>query len=103
MVALLEREALLFVVGPSGIGKSSAVKAGLLPALAAGATSGSENWLVAEMVPGRSPLGQLVAALSRIATDALPDLVGDLMTGSRSLNDVVAGITPANVVALVID
>ena len=33
MVAVLERERLLVVVGPSGIGKSSVVKAGLVPAL----------------------------------------------------------------------
>ena len=57
MVAVLEQQPLLLVVGPSGIGKSSAVKAGLLPALARGAAAGSESWLVAEMVPGRSPLG----------------------------------------------
>ena len=56
MVDVLERERLLVVVGPSGIGKSSAVKAGLLPALAGGAIAGSETWLVTEMVPGQRPV-----------------------------------------------
>ncbi len=42
MVAVLEQQPLLLVVGPSGIGKSSAVKAGLLPALARSAIGGSE-------------------------------------------------------------
>ena len=93
----------LCFVGPSGIGKSSAVKAGLLPALARNAIDSSESWLVTEMVPGRSPLGQLAAALTRIAADALPDVVGDLITATRSLDDIVAGIAPSSVVVLVID
>ena len=53
MVDVLERERLLVVVGPSGIGKSSVVKAGLVPALRRGAVAGSESWLVTEMVPGQ--------------------------------------------------
>ena len=77
MVAVLQHEPLLIVVGPSGIGKSSAVKAGLLPALAAGAVPGSDNWLVTELVPGREPFEQLAAALGRVASNDLPDVVGD--------------------------
>ncbi|HSB85192.1 MAG TPA: hypothetical protein VLD86_02730, partial [Ilumatobacteraceae bacterium] len=103
MIAVLTEQPLVLVVGPSGIGKSSAVKAGLLPALACGAIAGSESWLVTEMVPGRSPLGQLAAALGRVATDALPDIVGDLLAATRSLDDIVAGVAPSNVVVLVID
>ena len=34
------------VVGPSGSGKSSVVRAGLLPALRRGAVAGSEQWFV---------------------------------------------------------
>lgn len=103
MVAVLERHPLMLVVGPSGIGKSSAVKAGLLPALARGAIDGSDSWLVTEMVPGRSPLEQLTSALQRIATDTVPDVVGQLLGGKRSLDDVVTGIAPACGVVIVID
>ena len=85
MVAVLRHEPLLIVVGPSGIGKSSAVKAGLLPALAAGAIPGSESWLVTEMVPGRQPFENLAAALGRVASTDLPDVVGALVSESRSL------------------
>jgi hypothetical protein len=46
----------LAVVGPSGSGKSSVVKAGLIPALRDGALPGSEKWFITEMVPGTSPL-----------------------------------------------
>ena len=63
MIEVLERERLLVVVGPSGIGKSSVVKAGLVPALGMGAVAGSESWLVTEMVPGRAPFEQLAVAL----------------------------------------
>ena len=68
MVGVLETENLLLVVGPSGIGKSSAVKAGLVPALRRGAVDGSESWLMTEMTPGRAPFDQLKAALERVAT-----------------------------------
>ena len=85
MVAVLQHEPLLIVVGPSGIGKSSAVNAGLLPALAAGAIPGSDRWLVTEMVPGREPFEELVAALGRIASTDVPDVVGGLLSGRAVL------------------
>ena len=44
------------VVGPSGSGKSSAVKAGLLAALAAGVLPGSERWAPALLRPGEHPV-----------------------------------------------
>jgi basic membrane lipoprotein Med (substrate-binding protein (PBP1-ABC) superfamily)/DNA-binding SARP family transcriptional activator/class 3 adenylate cyclase len=56
---------LLATVGPSGSGKSSAVAAGLIPALRSGAIDGSEDWVIAQMQPGTNPLGELAAALLR--------------------------------------
>lgn len=53
----------LALVGPSGSGKSSVVRAGLIPALRGGALPGSERWLVAEMVPGTQPMAELEEAL----------------------------------------
>ena len=94
MVEVLEHERLLVVVGPSGIGKSSVVKAGLLPALANSALAGSETWLVTEMVPGQSPFEGLAAALERIATVALPDVAGELAASVRSLDDVAREVLP---------
>ncbi len=44
------------LVGASGSGKSSPVRAGLIPALAKGAIEGSDRWLVASMMPGGSPV-----------------------------------------------
>jgi WD40 repeat protein/DNA-binding SARP family transcriptional activator len=59
LVARLVGSPLLAVVGPSGSGKSSAVRAGLLPALAAGVLPGSERWRHALMRPGEHPLAEL--------------------------------------------
>ena len=59
LVARLVGSPLLAVVGPSGSGKSSAVRAGLLPALAAGVLPGSERWVRAVMRPGEHPLAEL--------------------------------------------
>ena len=64
MAAKLAETRLLAVVGPSGSGKSSAVLAGLVPALAKGALAGSETWrILPRMVPGSHPLANLARLL----------------------------------------
>ncbi|MDE2638013.1 MAG: protein kinase [Chloroflexota bacterium] len=68
----------LAVIGPSGSGKSSLVKAGVLPALRSGRIPGSENWFYAEMVPGEVPLEELGAALLSVSTSPLPGVVETL-------------------------
>jgi DNA-binding SARP family transcriptional activator/WD40 repeat protein len=69
---------LVTVVGPSGIGKTSVVRAGLLPALRGGAVEGSHRWAVADLHPGSRPFEELAAALGRVAVDGASDLVADL-------------------------
>jgi DNA-binding SARP family transcriptional activator len=49
----------LAVVGPSGSGKSSVVRAGLVPALRAGALHGSDGWTISEVTPGDDPFRPL--------------------------------------------
>lgn len=59
----------LAIIGPSGSSrKSSAIKAGVLPALRGGAIPGSEHYYIAEMVPSTDALRELEAALLSIAT-----------------------------------
>ena len=70
LVARLVGSTLLAVVGPSGSGKSSAVRAGLLPALADGVVPGSESWRRAVMRPGEHPLAELSRALARAVPEA---------------------------------
>ena len=54
----------LVVVGPSGSGKSSLVRAGLIPALRQGRVRGSHRWLVTSMYPGSDPVGRLTEILA---------------------------------------
>jgi WD40 repeat protein/serine/threonine protein kinase len=84
----------LAVVGPSGSGKSSVVKAGLIPALRRGALPGSANWFVAQMVPGSSPFEELASALLRVAVSTPPDLLSRLLRDRRALLQVVNEILP---------
>lgn len=64
LVDLLDRHRFVAVVGPSGSGKSSLVRAGLIPALAHGALPDSDTWLRRTLLPGEHPLAALAMALS---------------------------------------
>src|SRR5207344_3633790 len=64
LVARLVGAPLLAVVGPSGSGKSSVIRAGLLPALAGGVLPGSESWAQAIVRPGEHPLRELRRAVA---------------------------------------
>jgi len=55
------------VVGSSGSGKSSLIRAGLLPAIHNGRLIGSgADWLIASMKPGNTPLKNLAEALTQL-------------------------------------
>ncbi|MEY4749587.1 MAG: hypothetical protein RIQ60_1801 [Pseudomonadota bacterium] len=63
LLAILQRERFLAVIGPSGSGKSSLVRAGLLPGLAMGSLGTGSDWRVALLRPGDRPMRSLAAAL----------------------------------------
>lgn len=64
LVALLREQRFIAVLGTSGSGKSSLVRAGLLPALCGGVmTRAGSNWHIAVMRPGGRPVSNLAAAL----------------------------------------
>jgi WD40 repeat protein/serine/threonine protein kinase len=84
----------LAVVGPSGSGKSSVVKAGLIPALWRGDLPGSERWFVIEMLPGVRPLDELEIALTRVAANQAGNLREQLERDSHGLLRVAALILP---------
>ena len=69
LVARLVGAPLLAVVGPSGSGKSSVTKAGLLPALADGVLPGSDGWAQVLIRPGEHPLRELRDATEHCETD----------------------------------
>ena len=84
----------LAVVGPSGSGKSSVVRAGLIPAVRAGALLGSDTWYVAEMTPGAYPFDELEAALLRLATNPPSVLLASLERDDRALVEAVERVLP---------
>jgi len=64
LLTKLDRSRFLAVVGTSGCGKSSLVRAGLIPALKSGLmVSGGARWVVATMRPGDQPIRNLARAL----------------------------------------
>ncbi len=95
-----ESDHLLVVVGPSGSGKSSVVKAGVIPELRNGAipatdtTPGSENWFYLEMVPGTHPMEELEAALLRVAVNPPESLLRQLEDDKRGLLRALKRVLP---------
>jgi serine/threonine protein kinase/WD40 repeat protein len=75
----------LAVVGPSGSGKSSLVKAGLVPALRSGRSPGSQNWYIVTMQPGSHPLEELEIGLLGVAVDRGAGLREHLERDERGL------------------
>ncbi len=75
----------LVVVGPSGSGKSSVVRAGLIPSLRTGAVEGANEWFSTTMVPGDDPYEALETALLRVAVNPPASLLEQLRDGPRGI------------------
>jgi WD40 repeat protein/serine/threonine protein kinase len=69
LVERLHLHRVLVIAGPSGSGKSSLLRAGLIPALRSGALPGSDAWNIDLMTPGWQPFRELHYRLSRWAGD----------------------------------
>ena len=69
------RGRLVALVGPSGSGKSSIVRAGLIPAVRQGAIPTSDRWFIASMTPGQHPFEALERALLSIAIEPPTNLL----------------------------
>lgn len=84
----------LAVVGPSGSGKSSLIKAGLIPALWRGELPESERAFIVEMLPGSRPLDELEIALLRVAANQAGNLHEQLRRDTHGLLRVAQLILP---------
>ena len=102
MVARLVSSRWLAVIGPSGSGKSSAVRAGLLPALAGGALPGSDMWCPTVFTPGPDPVAALAAALVPQRPESDGDALGRRLA-TQSLATVAAETTRDGPLLLVVD
>jgi WD40 repeat protein/energy-coupling factor transporter ATP-binding protein EcfA2 len=71
----------LSIVGTSGSGKSSLVRAGLIPALyGGGMTRAGSSWRVAILRPGEDPIGNLATALGALDALGREGSEGDLVS-----------------------
>jgi formylglycine-generating enzyme required for sulfatase activity len=64
VIERLRAESFVVVAGDSGVGKSSLCRAGVLPLVSEGALGGGRAWSEVHVVPGRTPLAAIVAALA---------------------------------------
>jgi WD40 repeat protein/energy-coupling factor transporter ATP-binding protein EcfA2 len=85
LLARLKECAFVAVVGPSGSGKSSLVRAGLVAALREDRLPGSRHWLVRFFRPGADPLRALAIPLAALLEPAADDI--DRIAQIRKLAD----------------
>ena len=86
LTARLAGTRFLAVVGPSGSGKSSVVRAGLLPAVWAGALPGSKAWQTLVLTPGAHPLEELAVRVSLLRGISPGSLLQDLKADAQALH-----------------
>ncbi len=105
---------LFVILGPSGSGKSSVARAGLLPKFAAQPLPGAQHAQVALVIPGTHPLDALALSLARIDTSpqtlttttaefttALKQEAEGQCDGLRRIVDTLPGITTRPLILLI--
>ena len=89
---LEQGQRLVTLVGPSGSGKSSVLRAGVMPKLRKG--KGMTPWVVAQMVPGAHPYAELEAALLHSLPDTPASLGQQLEADEAAIVRAVLRILP---------
>jgi WD40 repeat protein len=87
LVEIVKDARFLAVLGASGSGKSSLVRAGLLPALKQGGGLAEQAWEIVKFRPGAHPLEALAAQLTRLAIGgAMQQTLDGLGSDARTLH-----------------
>ena len=84
----------LAIVGPSGSGKSSLAKAGVIPAIWRAQLPASDRWYVIDFMPGSRPLDELEVALQKVAADKAGNIREQLERDENGLLRVASLILP---------
>ncbi|OFY67675.1 MAG: hypothetical protein A3H98_03835, partial [Bacteroidetes bacterium RIFCSPLOWO2_02_FULL_36_8] len=80
ILEMIKQDNFIMMTGASGDGKTSLVKAGVIPALKAGLINTQfNNWIVASFRPERNPLGNFAKSLSNALGYQTPESVESLM------------------------
>ena len=78
----------LAIVGSSGCGKSSLIKAGLIPELLKFRPGASQDWELAVLRPGDDPIGNLARAIVSPAA-GYPEIAEGLRSGKYELAEII--------------
>ena len=84
---------LLVLIGASGSGKSSLVRAGLVPSVRTGELNGSFHWRVATLRPGTRPLDALATELLMVGGNDNPALIEQYVEAFRGSEKGLANVT----------
>lgn len=95
LVEKLKSNRFLSVIGPSGSGKSSVVRAGLIATLSKGALPGSDAWPVRVFMPGARPLASLAANVVRLCPQSSPTKTLDELTADERALHLAASVALA--------
>ena len=99
LINRLQKNNLLAVIGSSGTGKSSLVRAGLIPQLLGGYLHQAGNkWHIAICRPGKNPIENLAIALSSVKSKSKDraDIVRDFKLTEPPLTNSVYGLLDVN-------
>ncbi|WP_327234040.1 WD40 repeat domain-containing protein [Streptomyces sp. NBC_01317] len=107
LCARLAESPFLAVFGASGAGKSSVLRAGLLPAVRAGGVEGGRHWPTVLLVPGERPVDELavhLANLNNIAAGSLAHALTTAPEGIRlTIRQTLSGLPETACLLIVVD
>ncbi len=105
LLARLSLRRFVAVVGVSGSGKSSLVRAGLVPALERGFLTGARSeWRIATLRPGGDPMGQLARTIAEVLGISEADAGAELARSSLGLTELARQyLSPRQNLLVVVD
>jgi WD40 repeat protein len=107
LISRLRGSRFLAVFGPSGSGKSSLLRAGLIPAVRNGGFPGAQDWPIVLLTPGKHPLEELavhVASLCGVSPGSLrTDLEADPASMGLAVRQALLSRPPQAQMLLVVD